>query len=253
MPDARHPRTPLASWGRLLALAILLALGAAGMVWHAPQRWLADEWPGPVSGPAPMLLFALAYGLATALLMPRPVLNLAAGALLGTVAGLVSALAGTVLGAALSFGLGRLLGQDALRRLMRGRWLRWGDRQLSQHGFRSTLVLRLLPGVPFALANYAASASTMSWAPFVAGTALGSTPLTAAYVVAGSQASTPASPAFITAGAFVAVTGLAAAAVARRATLTPYPGERQRMRQAPSVRAGQVVRTAWWWYLPWRR
>ncbi|NEA01857.1 TVP38/TMEM64 family protein, partial [Streptomyces sp. SID10116] len=117
-------------------------------------------------------------------------------------------------GAGIAFGLGRMLGQDALRPLLRGRWLKAADGQLSRHGFRSMLAVRLFPGVPFAAANYCAAVSRMGWLPFLLATGLGSIPNTAAYVIAGARASTPTSPVFLIAMGFIAVTGLGGATVA---------------------------------------
>lgn len=116
----------------------------------------------------------------------------------------------------MSFGLGRLLGQSALRPLLRGRWLTAADGQLSRHGFRSMLALRLFPGVPFAAANYCAAVSRMGWLPFLVATGLGSVPNTAAYVVAGSRASSPTSPAFLVSMGFIVVSGAGAAWIAWR-------------------------------------
>ncbi|WP_163016381.1 VTT domain-containing protein, partial [Streptomyces sp. Tu 4128] len=166
--------------------------------------------------------YAVAYGLCTVAFVPRPLLNLAAGALFGSQLGLASALAGTVLGAGVAFCLGRVLGQEALRPLLRGKWLKAADGQLSRHGFRSMLAARLFPGVPFAAANYCAAVSRMGLLPFLLATGLGSIPNTAAYVVAGARASTPTSPAFLIALACIALPGLAGAAVAWR--------KRQRLR-----------------------
>jgi uncharacterized membrane protein YdjX (TVP38/TMEM64 family) len=76
------------------------------------------------------------------------------------------------------------------------------------------LAIRLVPGVPFAAANYCAAVSRMGYLPFLLATGLGSIPNTAAYVVAGSQAGSPTSPAFLIAAGFIVVTGVAAAVVA---------------------------------------
>ncbi|TVL89711.1 TVP38/TMEM64 family protein [Streptomyces sp. SAJ15] len=215
-PALRCARALLSPWARLgLLIALLVTAGAAVLVWE-PQRLIADGWPERLSGGTAVALFALAYGVCTAALVPRPLLNLAAGALFGTQAGLPGAVVGTVLGAGIAFGLGRLLGQDALRPLLRGRWLTAADRQLSRHGFRSMLALRLFPGVPFAAANYCAAVSRMGWLPFLLATGLGSVPNTAAYVIAGSRAATPTSPVFLAALAFIALTGAGALAVAWR-------------------------------------
>ncbi|MDH2409988.1 TVP38/TMEM64 family protein [Streptomyces fenghuangensis] len=220
-PAARWSAVLFSPWSRLSLLAVLLAAAATTVALHEPQQLIAQGWRPPLTGGGALALFALAYGLGTAALVPRPVLNLASGALFGAALGTAAAVAGTVLGAGLAFGLGRLLGQDALRPLLRGRWLAAGDRQLSRRGFRSMLVLRVLPGIPFAVSNYGASVSRMRWSAFLSATALGCVPNTAAYAVAGSQASTPTSPVFLVASAFIAVPGLAAAVFAwrRRARL----------------------------------
>ncbi|MFC5723390.1 TVP38/TMEM64 family protein [Streptomyces gamaensis] len=215
-PAARCARVLRSPWARLVLLVVLLAAAGAAVLAFRPERLLADGWPARQTGVVAVAVFAGAYGLCTAAFVPRPILNLAAGALFGAPLGTVTAVVGTVLGSAISFGLGRLLGQDALRPLLRGRWLRAADRQLSRHGFRSMLALRLLPGVPFAAVNYCAAVSRMGWLPFLLATAAGSVPSTGAYVIAGSHAATPTSPAFVAAMLFIGVTGLGAVAVAWR-------------------------------------
>ncbi|GHC33517.1 TVP38/TMEM64 family protein [Streptomyces cinnamoneus] len=226
-PAERCLRALLSPWARLGLLVALLGGAVAAVVLCRPERLLAGGWPPQLSGGTAVVLFAVAYGLCTAAFVPRPVLNVAAGALFGAPLGTASAVAGTVLGAGIAFGLGRLLGQDALRPLLRGRWLQAADRQLSRHGFRSMLALRLFPAVPFAAANYCAAVSRMGWVPFLLATGLGSVPNTAAYVVAGSHAASPTSPVFLAATAFIALTGLAAVVVAwRRRPQLRRPGGR---------------------------
>lgn len=211
-------------------LVVLLAAGITGAAFLEPQRLLTHEWPLGNQGFTAVAVFALAYGVATVAFVPRPLLNAAAGAVYGIVAGLPAAIAGTVLGAALAFLLGRFLGRDALRPLLRGRLVLSADRQLSRHGFRSTLALRLFPGVPFAAANYAAAISRVRLLPFLTATGVGSVANTAAYVVAGSRAASPTSPVFLVAVGFIALTAVAAAAVARR-------------RRAPAVSPGEPPAT----------
>ncbi|MES4905432.1 MULTISPECIES: TVP38/TMEM64 family protein [unclassified Streptomyces] len=215
-PAARRARALFSPRLRLCLLVALLA-GAAGGVWAwQPHRLLAQGWPPQLSGATAVVVFVAAYGGCAAALVPRPLLNLAAGALFGSSMGLAAAVAGTVLAAGVSFGLGRLLGQDALRPLLRARWLAAADRQLSRHGFRSMLAIRLFPGVPFAAANYCAAVSRMGWLPFLLATGLGSVPNTAAYAVAGSHATTPTSPVFLAALACVALPALVGFVVAWR-------------------------------------
>lgn len=210
----RVGRVLVSPWSRLALLVAVLACAASAVVAYEPQRLLTAGWPPQVGGATAVALFAVAYGLCTAAFVPRPLLNLAAGALFGSHAGLAAAIAGTVLGAGLAFTLGRYLGQEALRPLLRGRWLQAADGQLSRHGFRSVLALRLFPGIPFAASNYCAAVSRMGYLPFLLATGLGSVPNTAAYVIAGSSAASPTSPVFLASAGFIAVSALGGAAVA---------------------------------------
>ncbi|MFJ5518122.1 TVP38/TMEM64 family protein [Streptomyces griseoluteus] len=215
-PAAPASRAWPSAYLRLALLLTLLAAAATAVLAFDPQRLLTEGWPPQLGGFAAAGVFALAYGVCTVAFVPRPLLNLAAGALFGSALGLTSALAGTVLGAGLAFGLGRALGQDALRPLLRGRWLKAADGQLSRHGFRSMLAARLFPGVPFWAANYCAAVSRMRTLPFLVATALGSIPNTAAYAVAGARASAPTSPAFLIALTVIGLPALAGTALAWR-------------------------------------
>lgn len=219
----------LAPWIRLALLVVLLAAAGACALLYEPQRLLTEGLPPDLPKGTAALVFAAAYGAGTAALVPRPLLNLAAGALFGAPLGLAAAVAGSVLGAGISFGLGRALGRDALRPLLRGRWLLAADDQLARHGFRSMLAVRVFPGLPFAVANYCAAFSRCGWLPFLTATAIGVVPNTAAYVVAGSSASSPGSPAFLVSFGFIAVSAVAAAVV----------GWRKRHRLAPAKTAGE--------------
>ncbi|NJQ01580.1 TVP38/TMEM64 family protein [Streptomyces zingiberis] len=213
---ARAAGVLLSPWSRLTLLVLLVGCAATAVALMEPQRLLASGWPPRVSDGGAVVLFAAVYGVCTAALLPRPVLNLAGGALFGSQFGLMATVAGTVLGAGIAFCLGRALGQDALRTLLRGRWLTAADRQLSDHGFRSTLVVRLVPGVPFAAANYCAAVSRMRLLPFLLATGLGCIPNTAAYVIAGSRAASPTSPEFLAATGFIVLSGVAAVLVGWR-------------------------------------
>lgn len=151
--------------------------------------------------------FVVVFALATLAFFPKPVLNAAAGVFFGVPQGLVLAVAGTTLGAVLAFSLGRSLGRDALRPLLKKKLLAALDRRLTDHGFRSVLLMRVVPGIPFQAVNFAAAFSGVRLWPFTAATAVGVLPGTAAYVTAGASASSPTSPAFlISTAAMVALT-----------------------------------------------
>ncbi|MEV4443586.1 hypothetical protein AB0K09_32260, partial [Streptomyces sp. NPDC049577] len=65
---------------RLGVLVALLASAVAAVLALRPERLLTEGWPPQLSGFAAVVLFTAAYGLCTAAFVPRPVLNLGAGA-----------------------------------------------------------------------------------------------------------------------------------------------------------------------------
>jgi len=181
---------------RLALLVALLAAAASSLLLWSPRQLLFEGFAsGPLeiwSAPA----FVVVFALATLAFFPKPVLNAAAGVLFG-VEGLAMAVAGTTLGAVLAFILGRSLGRDALQPLLKKKVLAALDRRLTDQGFRSMLLLRIVPGIPFQAVNFAAAFSAIRLWPFTAATAVGVLPGTAAYVIAGASASSPTSPAFL--------------------------------------------------------
>lgn len=202
----------LSPWGRCALLVLVLAAAACSVLAWDPERLLASGWPKQVTGAGAALAFAVAYAVCTLAFVPKPLLNTAAGLLFGMHYGLPLAVLGTTLGAAAAFVLGRVLGRDALRSLLRTKAMTAMDRQLSRHGFRSVLLMRLVPGVPFAVANYSAAISRMRCSSFVTATALGVVPNTAAYVLAGSHAASPTSPVFVISMAAIGAMGVLSAA-----------------------------------------
>ncbi|GGL35870.1 TVP38/TMEM64 family protein [Streptomyces anthocyanicus] len=184
---------------RLALLILVLAAAAGSLILWDPRRVLSQ---GLLAPGVPVvwagLGFVLVFAIGTLAFFPKPALNIAAGLFFGIPAGLVLAVAGTTLGAVLAFALGRGLGREALRPFLKGKVLAAVDRRLTEQGFRSLLLLRVLPGVPFQAVNFAAAFSGVRLRSFAAATALGVLPGTAAYVVAGASASSPTSPAFLT-------------------------------------------------------
>ncbi|AUG75213.1 hypothetical protein CFP65_0234 [Kitasatospora sp. MMS16-BH015] len=202
--ETTPPAAARLPWLRLGVLVLVLAAAAASLLLWQPTELLTQGGAGPWRLP----VFVAVYALGTLAFMPKPALNAAAGLLLGSRLGIPLAVLGTTLGALLAFGLGRSLGRDALRPLLKARALAALDRRLTEQGFRSVLLLRLIPGMPFQAANYGAAFSGVGLLPFTAGTALGILPGTAAYVIAGASATSPTSPAFLLSGGVIAAMGL---------------------------------------------
>ncbi|MEY9877370.1 putative membrane protein YdjX (TVP38/TMEM64 family) [Streptacidiphilus sp. MAP12-33] len=180
----------------MLAGAGLAAVTAAVLGAASAQRAVAHLVAGsdPLSGLPPLFagaVFVLLYAAATVVLVPKPVLNLAAGAWFGLAAGLPLAVAATTLGATASFALGRAALRGRRFAFLERRGFAVLDRELRDHGFRAVLALRLLPVLPFAAINYGCALGGTRPAPFTLATALGVVPGTAALVLAGATASAP--------------------------------------------------------------
>ncbi len=94
------------------------------------------------------------------------------------------------MGAVISFGVGRLLGREAVDRLISGR-LAHVDALLADHGLSAVLIVRLVPLVPFIAINYASGLSGVKFRHFVLGSALGMIPGTLAYAALGAYGTNP--------------------------------------------------------------
>ncbi|KOV82457.1 TVP38/TMEM64 family protein [Nocardia sp. NRRL S-836] len=159
----------------LVVLVVVLAVTVA--VVDLPEVAQVRAWIEAAGAWAPFV-FLLLGALGTPLFLPKPVLATASGLLFGVVPGAALAIAAFTAGALLSFWVGRLLGRDAVaRRLGAGR-LRVLDDVFAANGLAATIVLRLLPVVPFAASNYGAGVTAVRPLWFGLGTAIGLVPTT---------------------------------------------------------------------------
>lgn len=198
-------RTARFAWGRLIALAaiILVASVAAGLIGLPDPEELAADVAG--SGPAAPTVFVLLYAVVTLVPLPKNVLTVVAGLLFGLVAGTALAWLGALLGAVAAFGLGRVLGRDAVERIT-GRRVARVDALLSRHGLLAVLAVRLVPVLPFTAINYGAGLTAVRRRDYLIGTALGIIPGTVAYASLGAYGTSPGSWPF--AGAVLALVAL---------------------------------------------
>jgi uncharacterized membrane protein YdjX (TVP38/TMEM64 family) len=166
-------------WGWIAAAAVLAALGALA-VWHlAPKAdWtgLIEEWVDR-SGAFGVLVFAGIYVVATLLLLPSAVLNIAAGALFGLAWGIGAVMGASMLAAIIAFEIARHL----LRERITAHYTRKGtpaaiDKALRSEGWKAVALLRLSPLVPFAVKNYLFGVSRVHMRDYLIGTFLGKLP-----------------------------------------------------------------------------
>lgn len=163
---------------RLVGLvAVVVALVVTAAMVELPGAEQVREWVRGYGAVAPLVFF-VSCAVGTALFFPKPVLATASGLLFGVLPGVVLAVAGFTAGALIAFLVARGLGRQAVaRRLGEGR-LRAVETVFARRGVAATLVLRLLPVVPFAVSNYAAGVTAVRPRSFALGTALGLVPTT---------------------------------------------------------------------------
>ncbi|KVL28372.1 hypothetical protein WS97_27200 [Burkholderia territorii] len=129
----------------------------------------AAQLPG-----APALLLA-GYVVAATLSVPITLLITVTGLVFGAWPGFAYASAGTMVAAAATYGIGRWLGRDAVRRLAGARANRLSE-HIGRRGVIAMAVLRLLPVAPFTIVNLVAGASHIGLRDFLVGTAIGMLP-----------------------------------------------------------------------------
>lgn len=177
----------------LIRLAMLLAvLVAAVVVAVSVDAPSIDDLRSSLAGTGVwgLIAFAALYAAVTLVPVPKAVFSLAAGALFGIAPGLAAVMVGAVTGSVLAFGIGRVLGRDAVR-AVRGDRMRRLESLLTPRGLVAVLVARLIPVVPFTAFNYAAGATPVLLRDYLVGTVLGILPGTTAYVALGAYGNEP--------------------------------------------------------------
>jgi uncharacterized membrane protein YdjX (TVP38/TMEM64 family) len=139
-----------AGLGLALAAAALLArhYDLVHALGRMQQRLGATEWWGA-------LLYPLLVAACNLLLLPGSVLTLGSGLFFGLWWGTFLVLCGNVLGAAVAFGIGRLLGRTWVeeRILRRDKWARL-DEAISREGWKIIFLSQVHPLFPTSLLNY---------------------------------------------------------------------------------------------------
>lgn len=198
---------------RLAVFVLALAAVATTAVGIGPdvgtiRGWTTTGWAAPAA-------FTLLYAVLTVALVPGSVLTLAAGLVFGAGLGTVLTVLGATAGATAAFVVARTVGRGAAERLATGRAGRV-DAWLRERGLPAVITLRLVPLVPFSVANYTAGLTGIRLRDFVLGTAVGIVPGTVVYTVLGAHVAEPTDPRFLAAMGALAVLTVAGSALLRR-------------------------------------
>lgn len=173
----RHPS------GRFLllgALALLVAVAAGVWRWTPLNHYLNIEMLAAMSEraadtPFSPLLIIGAYVVAGLVSVPITLLIAATGIAFGAFEGSIYALSGSLASAAVTYGLGRWLGRETVRRLA-GPRINGLSERIAQRGIIAVVVMRLLPVAPFTIVNVIAGASQISIRDYLIGTLVGMGP-----------------------------------------------------------------------------
>lgn len=124
------------------------------------------------------------------LLFPALLVGVAGGLAFGPVWGTIYLMIGTAAGAALCFAVARLLGGGRLKHCCE-QWLPLGhlDARLAAHGFKTVLLLRLAPVLPWDAVSFMAGLSRVRFWPYLLATVAGSVPGAIAFTCLGDSLS----------------------------------------------------------------
>lgn len=180
-------------WIKLVVLiAMLVALIGAARIFGLGAKlgelknWIAAQglW-GP-------FIFAGIYALATVAAIPGSALTIAAGALFGSVVGVITVIFGATLGAALCFLIARYFARDAIASsLAKNEKFQRLDKLTAKNGAIIVALTRLVPLFPFNLLNYGFGLTQVPFWTYVLWSFLCMLPGTILYVV-GTDAITTA-------------------------------------------------------------
>jgi len=212
---SNHVENTVGIWVRLGLFVVLLAAGGAVLLFvPLPTVEEVHAW-ATAGGSWVPLAFIGAYAVATVLPLPKIVLSAAAGLAFGLPLGTGLVWLGAMIGAAASFGLGRVLGRDGIRRLA-GVRLEKLDALVLNHGLVAVLIARLIPVVPFTAVNYGSGLTAVRFPAYLLATGVGILPGTVAYVAVGAYGADPGSWPFMLAVGSLLVLTLGGAWLARR-------------------------------------
>jgi uncharacterized membrane protein YdjX (TVP38/TMEM64 family)/phosphatidylserine/phosphatidylglycerophosphate/cardiolipin synthase-like enzyme len=177
------PRQQKNAWRHFLRVGLLLAavLGMAALWrWTPLSEWLdadrisaAAQWI-EASRFAPLLVL-VAYVVGGILVMPITLIIVATVTVFGPWQGILYSLLGAELSALVTFGLGHLLGRDAVRRLAGSR-VNSVSRLLARRGALTIITLRIVPVAPFTVINVIAGVSDIRLRDFAIGNLVGMIP-----------------------------------------------------------------------------
>lgn len=181
--------------GRIKLLLVVAVLGGLWMLARALGVDLSDLTPDRVRGWvlsfgawAPVV-YLLAYA-QPIIPLPASIMTGIGGAAFGKGWGTLAALCGATLRAATQFLVARLLGREAVAKLLKG-GIASLDQRIGKNSFKAVLLIRLIPNFPFDVQNYGLGFSQARFVPYALATVIGILPGCFAFVYLGYSLTDP--------------------------------------------------------------
>ncbi|WP_433213113.1 TVP38/TMEM64 family protein [Dactylosporangium sp. CS-047395] len=204
-PTSHKPwwRTGAAMRFGLLAV-IVVSLSVAIIIAHPTKGSLAHAVGH--NQLAPFIAIGGSAVLTTAL-APRTLLAGVGGLVFGFAGGVLYVMLGITLGALIAHTVGRFLGRDFMARHLSGRLLQM-EQAVAKRGVLAIVISRMIPLVPFGIANYIFGTTSVRISAFLAGTVVGALPATLAYSALGSATARGDAVGMSIAGVIIATLGI---------------------------------------------
>jgi uncharacterized membrane protein YdjX (TVP38/TMEM64 family) len=171
----------------ILVLLIVIALSILAKM--LPIRsWIASliDWV-QLRGSVGVIVFIIAYALATVLFLPGWIFTVSAGLVYGIVRGTAIALTGATIGATLAFLVARyVLRKNVEQFAKKNPRFKAIDDAIGVNGWKIIGLLRLSPLIPFNFSNYFYGITSVSLGAYVAISAIGMLPGTLLYAYLGA-------------------------------------------------------------------
>ena len=175
----------------------IFALVVVGVGWglHALGVDIADISPSNMKelilsfGVWAPVMYLLAYG-QPIIPLPASVMTITGGLAFGPLWGTLAALVGASSRACTQFGVARLFGREMVAKLFKGKVANVNNK-IAEHGFKTVLLIRLIPNFPFDMQNYGLGFSKVRFTPFALATFLGMIPGCFAFVYLGYSITDP--------------------------------------------------------------
>ena len=174
-----------AKWIAVILFVITMSILSAIL---PVKEWIRQfiDWVQQL-GPAGVIVFILAYALATVLFLPGWIFTVSAGLVYGIVGGTLVALAGAIIGATLAFLVARYLLRRNIEEITKKN-PRFAaiDQAIGLQGWKIVGLLRLSPLIPFNLSNYFYGITSIRFVEYVVVSAVGMIPGTLLYAYLGA-------------------------------------------------------------------